>query len=142
MSNKLRLQITERYKRNVFINVVVPEGRLYEFDCILDIYLRNGGNSMEFNTNQINIMLDALEHYGNNPQVDMAIEEMSELTKELLKNRRGKENRSDIAMEMADVYIMLEQLKFIFGIDETELKVNAEFKLQRLNKRLGEVYEQ
>ena len=35
MSNKLRLQITERYKRNVFINVVVPEGRLYEFDCIL-----------------------------------------------------------------------------------------------------------
>ena len=39
---------------------------------------------MEFNTNQINIMLDALEHYGNGPQVDMAIEEMSELTKELL----------------------------------------------------------
>lgn len=38
MSNKLRLQITERYKRNVFINVVVPEGRLYEFDCILDNY--------------------------------------------------------------------------------------------------------
>lgn len=40
------------------------------------------------------------------------------------------------------INIMLEQLKFIFGIDETELKVNAEFKLQRLNKRLGEVYEQ
>lgn len=38
MGNKLRLQITERYKRNVFINVVVPEGRLYEFDCILDKY--------------------------------------------------------------------------------------------------------
>ena len=38
MSNKLRLQTTERYKRNVFINVVVPEGRLYEFDCILDNY--------------------------------------------------------------------------------------------------------
>ena len=38
MENKLKLQITERYKRNVFINVVVPEGRLYEFDCILDNY--------------------------------------------------------------------------------------------------------
>lgn len=38
MGNKLRLQITEIYKRNVFINVVVPEGRLYEFDCILDNY--------------------------------------------------------------------------------------------------------
>lgn len=91
---------------------------------------------MEFNTNQINIMLDALDYYGNNPQVDTTIEEMSELTKELLKNRRGKENRSQIADEMADVYIMLEQLKFIFGVDETELKVNAEFKLRRLRERI------
>ena len=80
---------------------------------------------MEFNTNQINIMLNAINLFGDHAQIDMAIEEMSELTKELLKDRRGKENRSDIAMEMADVYIMLEQLKFIFGIDETELKVNA-----------------
>ena len=38
MNKKLRLQITEKYRRNVFINVVVPEGRLYEFDCILDKY--------------------------------------------------------------------------------------------------------
>lgn len=92
---------------------------------------------MEFNTNQINVMIDALKYYGNNPQVDVAIEEMSELIKELLKNRRGKENRSMIADEMADVYIMLEQLKFIFGINETELKVNAEFKIQRLKNRIG-----
>lgn len=92
---------------------------------------------MEFNTNQINIMIDALEYYGNDPQVDVAIEEMSELIKELLKNRRGKENRSMIADEVADVYIMLEQLKFIFGINEIELKVNAEFKIQRLKNRIG-----
>lgn len=92
---------------------------------------------MEFNTNQINVMIDALEHYGNNEQVDIAIEEMNELIKELLKNRRGEENRSMIADEMADVYIMLEQLKFIFGINETELKVNAEFKIQRLKNRIG-----
>ncbi len=38
MSNKLRLQITEKCIRDVFIDVVVPEGRLYEFDCILDKY--------------------------------------------------------------------------------------------------------
>lgn len=92
---------------------------------------------MEFNTNQINVMIDALKYYGNDPQVDVAIEEMSELIKELLKKRRGKKNRSMIADEMADVYIMLEQLKFIFGINETELKVNAEFKIQRLKNRIG-----
>lgn len=92
---------------------------------------------MEFNTNQINIMLGAINLFGNHAQIDMTVEEMSELTKELLKNRRGKENRSQIADEMADVYIMLEQLKFIFDIDETELKVNAEFKIQRLKNRIG-----
>lgn len=91
---------------------------------------------MEFNTNQNNIMLDAINLFGNRAQIDMALEEMSELTKELLKNRRGKENRSDIAMEMTDVYIMLEQLKYIFNIDNIELKINAEIKLHRLNKRM------
>lgn len=87
-----------------------------------------------------NIMLDAINLYGDHAQIDMTIEEMSELTKELLKNRRGEENRSDIAMEMTDVYIMLEQLKVIFGIDETEIKVNTEYKLKRLNDRLGKIY--
>lgn len=84
-------------------------------------------------------MLDAIEKYGNDSQIDVAIEEMSELIKELLKNRRGKQNRCNIADEMADVYIMLEQLKFIFFIGENELKANAEFKLQRLNKVLIEI---
>lgn len=36
MSNKLRLQITEKYRRNVFINVVAPEDRLDEFNEILN----------------------------------------------------------------------------------------------------------
>lgn len=36
MGNKLRLQITEKYKRNAFINVVVPEDRLDEFNKVLD----------------------------------------------------------------------------------------------------------
>lgn len=37
MENKLRLQITEKYRRNVFINVVVSEGRLFEFEETHDI---------------------------------------------------------------------------------------------------------
>lgn len=32
---------------------------------------------MEFNTNQINIMLDAINLFGNHAQIDMALEEMS-----------------------------------------------------------------
>lgn len=36
MNKKLRLQITEKYRRNVFMNVVVPEDRSDEFNEILD----------------------------------------------------------------------------------------------------------
>lgn len=36
MNKKLRLQITEKYRRNVFINVVAPEDRLDEFNEILN----------------------------------------------------------------------------------------------------------
>lgn len=48
MENKLRLQIIEKYRRNVFINVVVPEGRLYEFDCILDKYENSYNDNKTF----------------------------------------------------------------------------------------------
>ena len=48
-------------------------------------------------------------------EVDVAIEEMSELTKELIKHRRGQKNILHIAEEIAHVEIMMEQLKMIFG---------------------------
>ena len=51
---------------------------------------------------------------GARMEVDVAIEEMSELTKELCKHRRGEKNILHIAEEIADVEIMLEQLKMIF----------------------------
>lgn len=92
---------------------------------------------MEFNTNQINIMLDAINLFGNHAQIDMAVEEMCELTKELLKHRRFNDNRCKIVEEMADVYIMLEQLKIIFGIEEIELGIESEYKLQRLHERMN-----
>lgn len=45
----------------------------------------------------------ALEAFGAEAQMVMAIEEMSELTKELCKHRRGCDNVEAIAEEIADV---------------------------------------
>lgn len=45
----------------------------------------------------------ALEAFGAEAQMVMAIEEMSELTKELCKHRRGRDNVEAIAEEIADV---------------------------------------
>lgn len=88
------------------------------------------------------ILEDALAVWGARDEVDVAIEEMSELIKALIKERRNgaamgntKYEREIIREEMADVYIMLNQLSLIFG-DCSDWEV---LKLLRLEARLKEV---
>ena len=78
----------------------------------------------------------AIQTYGAENQVNIAIEEMSELTKELCKAKRGYANKRNIAEEMADVLIMLEQIKLIFGIKQRDIDEWAKVKLQRLENNI------
>lgn len=80
------------------------------------------------------IFTKAIKQYGEKAQVDVAIEEMSELIQAILHERRGREN--NIAEEIADVEIMLSQLKMIYMCKHQV----AEFKhkkILRLAERLG-----
>ena len=74
---------------------------------------------------------EAARHYGSVSQFFMAMEEMAELMKELSKNVRGQRNTSAVSEEIADVEIMLEQLKVIFG-NRAEVDVIKGNKLCRL----------
>ena len=84
------------------------------------------------------IMKAAISAYGRDAQTDMAIEEMSELTKALLKFRRyGKgdsanDRLNDIREEIEDVQIMLDQMKIIYG-DNPGIRAA---KLERLKARM------
>ena len=78
-----------------------------------------------------NIYTEALKLWGEELQIMMMIEEMSELTKELIKDKRGKGDYKKIREEMADVEIMLTQLKLIFG--------NIEFDKRRKLGRLAQL---
>ena len=78
---------------------------------------------------------EAIHHYGNSKQCLVAIEEMSELIKELCKNDRGNENWTNVAEEIADVTIMIEQLRLIFDCNDYVNEV-MDFKLRRLKERL------
>lgn len=60
----------------------------------------------------------AINRYGVKLQLLVVIEEMSELTKEICKFFRGGDNLDKIAEETADVTIMLEQLRLIFGLND------------------------
>lgn len=53
----------------------------------------------------------ALSKFGENAQKEMLIEEIAELTQAILKDRRGRE--SNIAEEIADVQIVLDQIKLL-----------------------------
>lgn len=87
------------------------------------------------------ILKKAIESYGEDKQVDMCLEEMSELAKALLKLRRSDEQEgltmvarlADVLEELADVQIMLDQMRIIYGSTEAE----EETKLRRLAERLG-----
>lgn len=60
--------------------------------------------------------------YGKDLQINIVIEEMSELTKELLKDKRGKDNRENIVEEYSDVLFTLEYVKIAFDIKDEEVK--------------------
>lgn len=88
------------------------------------------------NTQEINkILTDTIYTYGEDSQIWMAIEEMSELSNALAKYRRGRVTREDVCEEIADVAIMIIQLSKIFGPDD--VSDYFERKLDRLDKRLA-----
>ena len=82
----------------------------------------------------------ALKTWGTQAQIMMAIEEMSELTKELCKHFRGRPNGEEIVDELEDVTIMMEQLRLIFGVNDAVCD-QMDVKMLRLKKRLGVVSE-
>ena len=80
----------------------------------------------------------AIEVYGKDMQLNVAIEELSELIKEICKYKRGEDNRENIIEEMADCIIMLRQLEIIFGIGFDDINPTMMEKLYRLETRLEE----
>lgn len=92
---------------------------------------------MKFDADNRSIICEAIGFFGDDNQVDKAIEEMAELTKALLKYRHEKSscNYNNVNEEIADVAIMLEQLIMIF--DTAEIVKFVDIKLNRLNVRIA-----
>lgn len=80
-----------------------------------------------------------MDKYGVDAQLNVAIEELSELIKEICKRKRGYPNVDNLTEEIADVEIMVEQLRFICESEYCILdridKWKA-YKLNRLEERL------
>ena len=87
------------------------------------------------NTDKDRILKQAIKQWGDQAQIDMMIEECAELIQALNKFRRGKENSlANVHEELADVQIMLDQMRLIF-VDES-IRHYEHDKLVRLANRL------
>lgn len=108
-------------------------------------------------------ILEIYKHFGKENQIDKALEEVMELWQAMLnlkyaeqryKNtkrniwidkdlrklfeKEAKEGRGDVIQEMADVTIMLHQMKLAFKISSVELNVAIHDKVERTLKRIKE----
>lgn len=112
---------------------------------------------MDFTHEELKILQLAIDRYGEENQLDMVIEEMSEQTKAICKYKRLKEIMTfnplksekikndyydffacldNAYEEIADVYIMLEQLMMMFDCEERISSI-ASKKIDRLKWRMN-----
>lgn len=82
----------------------------------------------------VEILREAILHYGATAQEDLCMEECAELIQAINKKHRGK--RHNIPEEIADVEIMLEQVKIINCCAHDVERIKGE-KIKRLAERIG-----
>jgi NTP pyrophosphatase (non-canonical NTP hydrolase) len=85
--------------------------------------------------NEKEIFERALETFGFDRQVNKLLEEMAELQVEIQHYRDGRPRLEEIAEEMADVQIMLDQMTLLFQNAGLQQQYRQR-KVERLRKRL------
>lgn len=81
---------------------------------------------------------DIINHFGVNRQSRQAMEECGELIQAINKMLRYPDDeikRIELIEEIADVLIMIVQLKIIFDIEQSEIKRMMNYKKSRLVQR-------
>ena len=82
------------------------------------------------------IYAKTLEKWGEKAQYDQAIEECAELIASLQHYARGKVEKDAVINELADVFLMVGQLTYMFG--EDQLSESVEKKIAKLNRLLAD----
>ena len=81
------------------------------------------------------IYQEALDKWGHASQLDMLVEECAELIASVNRLRRGRTRTDAVIEELADVEILLGQMRLIF--DPAEIDKIKRKKLTRLVERVG-----
>lgn len=82
-----------------------------------------------------NTWADTLDEWGADAQILMFIEESAEATEAILHHRRGKTNVDHVIEELADLQIVLHQMRALYDHDQKFLEIYHQ-KIQRLRDML------
>lgn len=73
-----------------------------------------------------------VDKYTEEKQLLIAMEELSELQKEISKYIREKNNKEELAEEIADVLIMIDQIKYITEVRDEAIEKYFNIKTKRI----------
>lgn len=88
---------------------------------------------------QKRMCLRAIDHFGVDHQKEKAVEELLELGTEIMHDLDGRARMDAIREELADVIIMAEQIRIIYGGAEVDRWI--ERKLVRLGHKIDDEHE-
>jgi len=73
------------------------------------------------------------DYFGSEKQSNKAVEELNELAVAIAhyQKYRSQEWRANLIEEIADVEIMIEQIKYLHGINQPDIDAVKEYKIQR-----------
>lgn len=89
--------------------------------------------------NEQELYTKAINTYGVREQSAVAMEECAELIQAINKHQRNgsADTLSNLIEEIADVLIMIDQLKAMYNLSEEAINIKKNYKLCRLEQRLG-----
>jgi NTP pyrophosphatase (non-canonical NTP hydrolase) len=97
------------------------------------------GMKVEFTESEITVMRTALDKWGLDAQCDQTVEECAELIVALhkqVKRTPKPDSLDDVIDEIADVEMMLGQMRVAFDIDDETLRERIERKFAKLAQYL------
>lgn len=82
------------------------------------------------------ILEKAIAHYGKEAQLQMVVGEIGELLTLFGRESQGRASEADWLDEIADVFIMMEQLVIIKGINPIDIHLKIRDKVDRIEARI------
>lgn len=73
---------------------------------------------------RLNLYKEAIEKWGEEAQVNMLNEELGELITAVAQFKRGRTSHHDVMTELADVFIMVEQIASMMSYDDFEKELD------------------